>query len=88
MLRVTAIKLEGAAGAFEISMGPSGLSLTNLTTGTNVYCVSVPDAKGKALDDWRWSTADAVGRAMMGDGGGQDGGRVYDLLGCLLEGTR
>ena len=67
MLRVTAITLLGPAGAFEISMGPSELSLTNMTTKTVVSCVAVPDAKGEALDDWRWTTADAVCRAIMGD---------------------
>jgi len=89
MLIVTAIKLLGLAGAFEISMGPSELSLTNITTKTVVYCVAVPNAKGKPLDEWRWATADAVCRAIMGDEANdhRDGGHIYDLLGELLEGA-
>ncbi len=56
-------------------------------TGAMVYCVAVPDAKDKALDEWRWAAADAVCRAVMADEEDRDGGRVYDLLGCLLEGV-
>ena len=87
MLIVTAIRLRGPAGAFEITMRKPGLSLTNLTTGEDVYRVSVPDAKGKALDEWRWAAADAVCHVVMGDSDGQDGGRIYDWLGELLEGS-
>ena len=87
MLSVTAFKLLGPAGAFEITMGKPGLSLTNLTTGTVVFCVAMPDATGKVLDEWRWAAADAVCRVIMGDVNGRDGGRVYDLVGCLLEGA-
>ncbi len=68
-------------------MGKPGVSLTNITTGTEVYNAMVPDAIGQALDEWRWTTADAVCRVLMGDADGQDSGRLYDLLGELLEGS-